>query len=715
MATANRMRALNRLPYDFEDGLKIAGVDVTTLNQIGTANGAGLVGFAPVGGLSSNNVQSAIVELDTEKVGKSELADTEGAAMVGYDSINARTVFDNARPIADYTALRAYTGRASQVRVTSSGLEGFFYWDANDNSSTDNSGTIIVSSNGRRWKRMHNGTINARWFGAKCDYNGTTGTDDTASLQAALNYANDTPSYICVSLPGRALVSDTLIMGSFTTLTGQSIVSSATNKPIVQVSKNQLNRNWKIADISLSYITQQAANSGGNALSLTGPGTASYMFEVNNVTGSNCSSAVAFVQTANASIFMGIINNIFTYNTTSYTVSIEAPNIGAHTTIEIGTVYYQGLLGQEKTTTGALKVNSVNGLTIKNVGCDRSANAYGLISITNCRGSLSSAICEANIMSASSGNAGAIMLSNSQMDIDYICLTSNTVTISGSASFSAVRADSGSNIRIAQLLDNYSAVNDTSSDNYYTFATDATSVIENDKAYATGTSPALSTNEFGTNTVFRTRKINGNQKTRIEGGKIVTFGTAAPTSGTWSVGDRLINTAATLTGTTATQWACVVAGTPGTWAPVSTLVGKGTTAQRPTNPQIGTPYFDTTLAAKGKPIWNAEPPIKSVVTFTATSNPTSAGNFTITLDNGSPLYIPVTLSSTPGSIAAYMRGLYVAGYTIGGTGNDVTFTKDIAKAVAAPTFSENGTGLAATIVLTTQGVSGWVDYSGTEV
>lgn len=181
MATANRMRALNRLPYDFEDGLKIAGVDVTTLNQISTANGAGLVGFAPVGGLSSNNVQSAIAELDTEKVGKTELADTEGAALVGYDSINARTVFDNARPIADYTALRAYAGRAAQVRITSTGIAGFFYYDASDTTSLDNGGTIIVSANGRRWKRIFNGAIHVRWFGA--NLNGIV--DDRAAFVSA--------------------------------------------------------------------------------------------------------------------------------------------------------------------------------------------------------------------------------------------------------------------------------------------------------------------------------------------------------------------------------------------------------------------------------------------------------------------------------------------------------------------------------------------------
>lgn len=94
MAGMNKMRALNRLPYDFEDGLKIGGVDVTTLNQMSTANGAGLVGFTPVGGVSAGNVQAAIAELDTKKAALTALADTEGAALVGYDGGTVQDVLD---------------------------------------------------------------------------------------------------------------------------------------------------------------------------------------------------------------------------------------------------------------------------------------------------------------------------------------------------------------------------------------------------------------------------------------------------------------------------------------------------------------------------------------------------------------------------------------------------------------------------------------------
>lgn len=65
MAGMNKMRALNRLPYDFEDGLLINGVDVTGLNQYATPGGAATIGFNPVGGVTAGNVQGAIAQVDT--------------------------------------------------------------------------------------------------------------------------------------------------------------------------------------------------------------------------------------------------------------------------------------------------------------------------------------------------------------------------------------------------------------------------------------------------------------------------------------------------------------------------------------------------------------------------------------------------------------------------------------------------------------------------
>lgn len=187
MATSNRIRALNRLPFDFQDGLKVGGVDVTALNQTFTPAGAGLVGFTPVGNLSAGNVQAALAELESEKAVKTDLSATTGSSLVGYDGGTVQDVMDSAKPMADYTALRAYTGRATSVRITSNGIAGFFYYDAADTTSVDNGGTIIVSSNGKRWKRLFDGTAHVSWFGAKGDWNGSTGTDDTQAIQNAIN------------------------------------------------------------------------------------------------------------------------------------------------------------------------------------------------------------------------------------------------------------------------------------------------------------------------------------------------------------------------------------------------------------------------------------------------------------------------------------------------------------------------------------------------
>lgn len=111
------------------------------------------------------------------------------SSLIVHDGGTIKDVLDTAKPIANYTALRAYTGNATQIRITANGLSGFFYYDASDTVSADNGGTIIVSSNGKRWKRLFDGAVNVKWFGAKGDWNGSTGNDDTAGIQSALDTA----------------------------------------------------------------------------------------------------------------------------------------------------------------------------------------------------------------------------------------------------------------------------------------------------------------------------------------------------------------------------------------------------------------------------------------------------------------------------------------------------------------------------------------------
>lgn len=258
---ANELRTRDGLPFNFVDGLRIKGVDVTNWEKIFIDQGASYVGFQPVGNLVATNVQAAIAELENEKQSKSEpianattavnlrpganqgivwdndaFGGTQDTASITLEttsgeatkmrfkmtndsddnfeftakSADGLTSFNNAMSlngnvilnaanyvdyaasmISDYVALRAYVGNATQVRITNDGIAGFFYYDAADAVSADNGGTVIVSANGRRWKRLYEGSVNVKWFGAKGDWNGTVGADDTASIQSAVNSTPD--------------------------------------------------------------------------------------------------------------------------------------------------------------------------------------------------------------------------------------------------------------------------------------------------------------------------------------------------------------------------------------------------------------------------------------------------------------------------------------------------------------------------------------------
>lgn len=126
MTESYKIRSNNRLPYDFEDGIKVGGVDITHLKDLGNPGGSNLVQYE-----AGRTVQS---------------------------------VLDTNVTLNDYIALRAYNGRATMIRITNDGIAGIFKYDASDTTSVDNGGTNIVSSNGKRWKRLFDGAVNVRWF-----------------------------------------------------------------------------------------------------------------------------------------------------------------------------------------------------------------------------------------------------------------------------------------------------------------------------------------------------------------------------------------------------------------------------------------------------------------------------------------------------------------------------------------------------------------------
>jgi hypothetical protein len=102
------------------------------------------------------------------------------------------TVYE-ALQLADYVTLRAYSGSRKNVYVLRSGIAGTFVRDDSDTTSADNGGTVIVASNGKRWKRAYTGAVNVMWFGA-------VGTN------VATNAAYDTPAFVAALATGKNVI-----------------------------------------------------------------------------------------------------------------------------------------------------------------------------------------------------------------------------------------------------------------------------------------------------------------------------------------------------------------------------------------------------------------------------------------------------------------------------------------------------------------------------
>lgn len=84
--------------------------------------------------------------------------------------------------LADFRAGEADT--SSVIYIKEGDRSGIFLWDKSDNSTPDDTVMTLVSA-AKRYKRKHEGVINARWFGAN-----EANADNSAAIQAAINKAN---------------------------------------------------------------------------------------------------------------------------------------------------------------------------------------------------------------------------------------------------------------------------------------------------------------------------------------------------------------------------------------------------------------------------------------------------------------------------------------------------------------------------------------------
>lgn len=186
---------------------------------------------------------------------KVDLKTAVGVQITGYPVDNYVTDGLDAKPMANYTALRAYTGTATGIHITKPGLAGVFERSLTDTTSADNGGTIIVDASYRRWKRVYDFVLNLKWFGAT----GDGVTDDTASIQSCIN-ALGLYGGMIFAQKGKYLLTERLIISSVKTISihGESNgINDPINQPTTFYTKT-------LADYVFSYtgIDQELELSG---------------------------------------------------------------------------------------------------------------------------------------------------------------------------------------------------------------------------------------------------------------------------------------------------------------------------------------------------------------------------------------------------------------------------------------------------------------------
>lgn len=192
------------------------GVDKPAETEVGrgTLGATGTISRDPIGGVRTNFSSG-----------------TKAVALIAaaewYEQIGAAAVATAQAPTsaADRSALAELTQIAVPALLTEGDRGGLFIWNGSDLSAdvaADPQQGIFVapvsdpSGASGAWVRKHSGAKDVRWFGAKGD--GTT--DDTAAIQAALDYLNSIDGGT-VSFPaGTYVVSAYLTVFPKTTIRG---------------------------------------------------------------------------------------------------------------------------------------------------------------------------------------------------------------------------------------------------------------------------------------------------------------------------------------------------------------------------------------------------------------------------------------------------------------------------------------------------------------
>jgi len=141
--------------------------------------------------------------------------------------------------------IRALTGTlpGNNFYTTDLGQEGNWYYDASDTTSADNTGTILVTADGKRIKRVYSGAVNVSWYGifanSVSDFTSAVVTvlglhneiffpegNYNISITSASSFSNKVIRGVKPSWNGSAISGGTKITGIFNIVGSDNLISN---------------------------------------------------------------------------------------------------------------------------------------------------------------------------------------------------------------------------------------------------------------------------------------------------------------------------------------------------------------------------------------------------------------------------------------------------------------------------------------------------------
>lgn len=141
------------------------------LSSLGIAGAALAVGSVIGGATSTVLASSSVTDNVYGRMGKPDLKPKDLMDMNFCVSVTVDELRGWASPDSEFTYF-----------VKDGKQAGPFQYDSTDTTSVDNGGTVLVSSSGARFKRLFDGSLNVKWFGAK----GDGVNDDGPAIQSAI-------------------------------------------------------------------------------------------------------------------------------------------------------------------------------------------------------------------------------------------------------------------------------------------------------------------------------------------------------------------------------------------------------------------------------------------------------------------------------------------------------------------------------------------------